>query len=61
MHRIEFARREALDAYQKSIECIDNATRDEWLKAAKMWDDIVAQYEKLLKINAQRQTSEEKI
>jgi len=58
MHRIEFARREALDAYQKSIECIDNATRDEWLRAAKMWDEIAAQYEKLLKIEARRQISD---
>jgi hypothetical protein len=54
MHRIELARREALDAYQRSLECIDNSTREEWLKAAKMWDAIAAQYEKLLNIEARQ-------
>lgn len=48
MQRIEYARRQALDAYARANECIDNRQRDEWIKAAVLWEAIARQYELLL-------------
>jgi len=47
LQRIEYARRQALEARKKASECIDNRTRAEWEKAADMWEQIVEQYELL--------------
>ena len=44
MQRIEYARRQALDAYERAAECVDNASRDEWLKAAGLWEALARQY-----------------
>ena len=51
MQRIEYARRQALDAYERAAECIDNASRDEWLKAAGLWEALARQYELLLNVS----------
>lgn len=58
MQRIEYARRQSLDARQKAAECIDNRTRDEWLKAAEMWDALAVQYERLLADETQQMVNE---
>jgi len=50
MERIEYARRQALDAYERASECIDNRIRDEWLKTAALWETIACQYQKLLNV-----------
>lgn len=50
MQRIEYARRQALDAYARANECMDNRQRDEWIKTAALWEAIARQYELLLKI-----------
>jgi len=50
MERIEYARRQALDAYERANACVDTASRDEWLKAAALWEAIGRQYELLLKV-----------
>jgi len=51
MERIEYARRQALDAYQRANECMDTRHRDEWLKTAALWEAIGRQYETLLKVD----------
>ncbi|MGH6878695.1 MAG: hypothetical protein ACREHV_15140 [Rhizomicrobium sp.] len=51
VQRIEYARRQALDAYARAAECIDNRARDEWLKAAAMWEEIGHQYELFAKMS----------
>jgi len=51
MERIVYARRQALDAYQRANECVDNRERDEWLKAAAMWEALARQYEVLLNLS----------
>ncbi|HEX3429597.1 MAG TPA: hypothetical protein VHT03_01820 [Rhizomicrobium sp.] len=40
-----------MDAYERAAECIDNGIRDEWLKAAALWEAIGRQYELLLKVS----------
>ena len=57
MQRIEYARRQALGAYERASECIDTRMRNEWLKAADMWEELAAQYERLLKMSEAIQLS----
>ena len=59
MQRIEYARRQALDAYEQAARCMDNRMRDEWLKAAHLWEQLADQYTWLLKTDAQRPISGE--
>jgi hypothetical protein len=49
-YRIEFALRQALEARENADGCVDTSTRNEWLKAAALWDAIVRQYQLLVKI-----------
>jgi hypothetical protein len=51
LQKIEYARRQILDAHEHAEACLDNRIRDEWLKAAGMWEQVAAQYELLLKIS----------
>lgn len=48
--RIEYARRQALEARAKAGECIDTKARAEWIKAARMWEVLIEQYELLRRI-----------
>lgn len=52
--RINYARRQAVDAYQRASEEMDNRLREEWLKAARLWEQIIEQYEWLLKSSGDR-------
>lgn len=47
--RINYARQQAVDAYQRASDEMDNRVREEWLKAARLWEQIIEQYEWLLK------------
>jgi hypothetical protein len=47
--KVEYARRQALEAYGLAAECTDNTVRDAWLKAARMWEELAREYEMLLK------------
>jgi len=47
LQNIEYARRKALEAREKANECVDNRTRSEWEKAARMWEQLAEQYELL--------------
>jgi hypothetical protein len=49
--RIEYAHRQALDAWEKARECSDNRIRAEWEKAAQMWEAIIEQYKLLTKLS----------
>jgi hypothetical protein len=49
MERIESARRQALDAYRRAHACIDTRTRDEWLKAAAWWEELVRECERSMR------------
>jgi hypothetical protein len=49
VHRIEFARQQALEAYERANKAVDNRMREEWLKAGALWEEIICQYEMLLK------------
>jgi hypothetical protein len=51
LQKIEFARRQSLDAHKAALHCISNNVREEWLKAARMWDELADEYERILKIN----------
>jgi len=48
MEGTEYARRKALNAYRKAQESLDNRKREEWLKAARQWDQIAEQHVLLL-------------
>jgi hypothetical protein len=50
LQKIEYARRQAVDAYARAAEAADSEGRAEWLKAASMWEQLIGQYERLLKI-----------
>lgn len=39
-----------MDAYARAAEAADSEGRAEWLKAASMWEQLIGQYERLLKI-----------
>ncbi|HLY05145.1 MAG TPA: hypothetical protein VKR31_05305 [Rhizomicrobium sp.] len=58
MERIVYARRQALDAYQRANECMDNHERDEWLKAATLWEALARQYEVLLNVTVPASATE---
>ena len=58
MERIVYARRQALDAYQRASECVDNHERDEWLKAATLWEALARQYEILLNVTVPASAAE---
>ena len=47
LQRIEYARRQALEARENAAACLDNRIREEWEKAAALWEMIAAQYELL--------------
>jgi hypothetical protein len=47
MHSVEYAVRQALEARQKAAECIDNRSREEWLKVAGMWDELITEYQRI--------------
>ena len=44
LQRIEYARRQALDARERAAACMDNRARSEWENAAQMWEDLADQY-----------------
>ena len=46
---VEYARREAQNAYARAGESIDISTRDDWLSAAAMWEELAREYELLAK------------
>lgn len=56
LQRIEYARRQALDARERAAACIDNRSRSEWEKAAEMWERLAEQYV-LLRDIAELQTA----
>jgi len=47
LQRIEYARRQALNARERAAACMDNNARDEWETAARMWEELAEQYELL--------------
>lgn len=38
-----------MEAYERANTCMENRQRDEWLKAAALWEAIARQYEMLLR------------
>jgi hypothetical protein len=51
MQRIEYARREAAEAFKRAAQSTTPDTRAEWLVAAEMWEGLVRQYEVLSKLS----------
>jgi hypothetical protein len=51
LQKIEYARRQAVDAYDHASDSMDTRIRDEWLKTACMWEKLVRQYELLLSLS----------
>lgn len=49
LRKIEYARRQAVDAYAHASEAMDNGLREEWLEAARMWEELVRHYELLIR------------
>lgn len=45
--RIDYARRQALEARDKAHHSLNNSARSEWEKAAQMWEQLIVQYELL--------------
>ena len=58
MERIVYARRQALEAYNRAAKCVDNRERDEWLKAAALWEALGRQYEILLDVTVPASATE---
>jgi hypothetical protein len=51
MHaRIEHAVREALAARRMADACVDVGRREQWLKIAQQWDELIMSYEELQKL-----------
>jgi hypothetical protein len=48
-HKIQYARREAINAYKRAQEALDARIGDQWLHAAGMWEDLAWEYERLMK------------
>lgn len=53
--KIEYARRQAVESYARATECLDIRVRDEWLKAAHIWEQLIEQYELLRRISGTAQ------
>lgn len=51
MAGIEHAVRQALEARKRAAECIDNRAREEWLMAARSWDELITEYQQLQNSN----------
>jgi len=51
---IEYAVGQALSAREEAAACTDDNGRQEWLKAAALWEALARQYEIVLKINEHR-------
>jgi hypothetical protein len=47
VYSIELARRQALNAYERAAECIDNHLKEEWLRVARMWEELDRAYSDL--------------
>ena len=47
---IEYAVGQALSAREEAAACADEKGRQEWLKAAALWEALARQYELVLKI-----------
>jgi hypothetical protein len=48
LQKIEYARREALEAYRMAAESIDSRSREDWLKVAALWEELAGEYQRVL-------------
>jgi hypothetical protein len=48
LERIDYAIRQAADARNRAAVCPDTRTREEWLRAAGMWEQLARQYQTIL-------------
>jgi hypothetical protein len=51
--RIDYATQQAAEARRRATECTDARTREEWQRAAGMWDQLAKQYQLLLRMSEQ--------